>query len=174
MDWTMTIGSLTFGIYDFIVFGAIIIGGVTGCAMGFSRSACKLMGYILCCPLAMLFVGPLSSFIMTKAAIPVFLSSLLSFVVLSVFIFILFRILGNLLGETFDTLGLGVVDTILGFFWGVLLAVAVVLILLQIFGLQKFIDFMPLKENSIIYTRIFCRMFPTLGNVFKGALIETL
>lgn len=174
MDWTLAVGSLSFGIFDFIVFGAILIGGVTGAALGFSRSACKTMGIILCFPCAMLFVEPFSAFLLSKINMPTILAALASFIVLSAFIYILFRILGNLIGNTFETLGLGAVDTVLGFLWGVIIAVSVVFLLLQIISLQHFIDFMPLKENSVIYCQIFCKIFPIVGKTFKEALLETI
>lgn len=79
--------------------------------------------------------------------------------------------LGNLLGSAFETLSLGWLDSVLGFFFSIIIAAMVLLVLLELASLQSFVDLTPLKENSIIYTRFFCAIFPTIDKALKGALV---
>ena len=63
MDWTLAIGSINFGIFDLVTVAIVLISGIAGIALGFSRSALKMLSYVLSLPLALLFVEPLSEFI---------------------------------------------------------------------------------------------------------------
>ena len=171
MDWTLAIGSLNFGIYDIIVVSVMLLSGISGIAVGFSRSVLKILAYFVAFPLALLFVEPLSVFVTSKTGLTTVWASLLSYVVLCVFIFILVKMLGNLLGSAFETLSLGWLDSVLGVFFSIIIAAMVLLVLLELASLQSFVDLTPLKENSIIYTRFFCAIFPTIDKALKGALV---
>ncbi|MCI7607030.1 MAG: CvpA family protein [Spirochaetales bacterium] len=171
MDWTLAVGSFNFGIFDLVTVGLVLISGIAGIAVGFSRSALKMLSYVLCFPLALLFVDPLSTLIRQYVSMRQIWASLVSYIVLCLFIFLLIKALGNLLGLAFDTLSLGWLDSTLGFFFCGFMAFMFIFILLELASLQKFVDFTPLKENSIIYTKFFCRIFPTVDRALKGALV---
>ena len=81
------------------------------------------------------------------------------------------KILGNLIGTAFETLSLGWLDSTLGFFFCGFIAFMLIFVLLELASLQKFVDFTPLKENSIIYTNFFCKIFPTIDRALKGAIV---
>ena len=85
MDWTLAIGSLNFGIYDIIVVSVMLLSGISGIAVGFSRSVLKILAYFVAFPLALLFVEPLSVFVTSKTGLTTVWASLLSYVVLCVF-----------------------------------------------------------------------------------------
>ena len=171
MDWTLAVGSLNFGIFDLVTVAIVLISGIAGIALCFSRSALKMLSYVLSFPLALLFVEPLSAFIRQYIEMKQIWASLLSYVILCLFIFLLIKGLGNLLGMAFDTLSLGWLDSTLGFFFCGFIAFMLVFILLELASLQHFVDLMPLKENSIIYTKFFCRVFPTIDRALKGAIV---
>ena len=63
MDWTLAVGSINFGIFDIVTIALVLISGIAGVAVGFSRSALKMLSYVVAFPLALLFVEPLSTFI---------------------------------------------------------------------------------------------------------------
>lgn len=171
MDWTFALGSLNLGIFDIIVLSVTLLAGISGIAIGFSRSVLKILAYCVCFPVALIFVRPLSSFIAEKSGMALIWSSLIAYVVICLVIFILVKILGNLLGTAFETLSLGWLDSVLGFFFSVILALAVLLVLIEVASLQSFVDLTPLKENSIIYTKFFCALFPTIDRALKGAIV---
>ena len=171
MDWTLAIGSLNFGLFDLVTIVFVLISGIAGIALGFSRSALKMLSYVLSFPLALLFVEPLSEFIRKNIEMKQIWASLLSYVILCLFIFLLIKGLGNLLGTAFETLSLGWLDSTLGFLFCGFIALMFVFVLLELASLQKFVDLTPLKENSIIYTEFFCRVFPTIDRALKGAIV---
>ena len=171
MDWTLTVGSLNIGIFDLVTIALVLISGIAGIAVGFSRSALKMLSYILCFPLALLFVEPLSAFIRQNIEMKQIWASLISYIILCLFIFLLIKGLGNLLGIAFETLSLGWLDSSLGFIFCGFIAFMMLFVLLELASLQPFVDLTPLKENSIIYTEFFCRIFPTVDRALKGALV---
>lgn len=171
MDWTLAVGSINFGIFDIVTIALVLISGIAGVAVGFSRSALKMLSYVVAFPLALLFVEPLSTFIRSYVEMEQVWASLISYIVLCLFIFVLIKILGNLIGTAFETLSLGWLDSTLGFFFCGFIAFMLIFVFLELASLQKFVDFTPLKENSIIYTNFFCKIFPTIDRALKGAIV---
>lgn len=171
MDWIFSFLSLNFGIFDIILLSVALIGGICGIAIGFTRSVAKILGYIFCFPFALIFTSSLSNFLKSYINIPQFWLSLISYVVLCILIFTLFKLLGNLIGTSLETLSLGWIDSILGFLFYVALSVVILFVLLELVSLQSFVDFMPLKENSFFYTNIYLPLFPSMEKAFKGALL---
>ncbi len=171
LSWTFSIGSVSFGILDIIVFAVGFISLICGFAGGFSRIAFRTMGYILTFPISLMFVIPLRDFLSSKVNAPVFWLSLASYCMICLVVFSLFKLLGNLLGTAFTTLHLGWVDSLLGAVYALVISVLVICVLLELCSLQTFVSLIPLKENSIFYTKIFLPLFPTMEMKFKGALL---
>lgn len=170
MNWTFTILNTSFGIFDIITIVIVLISAISGFALGFSRFAFKLLGYVLSFPLALLFVESLSSFLSSFIKIPSFWLAMISYVLLCVIIFTLFKLIGNLLSTTFETLSIGWIDSIMGLLVAAVISFFIVCVILELASLQPYYDLYPLKANSFFYTRIFINVFPTIGEAFKGAL----
>ena len=47
MDWTYTIGSITFGVLDIIALVIVLIGAISGCITGFARQVANLAGFVI-------------------------------------------------------------------------------------------------------------------------------
>ena len=47
MDWTLAVGSINFGIFDIVTIALVLISGIAGVAVGFSRSALKMLSYVV-------------------------------------------------------------------------------------------------------------------------------
>ncbi len=171
MDWTFTIGSLSFGIFDIILLVLTLISGISGFAIGLSRFAFKIGSYVLTFPIALLFVEPVTGLLSSKLDVPVFLLALIAYVLLCVVIFLIFKLVGNLLGTALETVHLGWIDSLLGFIVAFVIALFLVFLLLEVCSVQKFIDLMPLKENSFFYMNVYLRLFPSVESAFKGALL---
>ena len=88
MDWTFSIGTLSFGILDIITLVIVLIGAISGCIPGFSVSATRLVGFLAAMPIALLFTKDLASFIAERTDLPIFWSTLIVFVALSLVDFI--------------------------------------------------------------------------------------
>lgn len=170
MDWTFTIGSLRFGILDIVSLALILLGAIGGCAAGFSRAVAKRLGGLFCFPTALLFTSTLAVFLTDKTGLNQFFSSMVAFSVLSIVIFALFNLLGSLLGNALSAVGLGALDSILGFVAGFAFMALVVSCIVALMNYQPFIDITPLKDNSIFYTRFLEPLFPSAVDIVKGAL----
>lgn len=171
MDWTFTIGNISFGILDIILAALLFISTVAGFGAGFSRFVFKIAGYVFTFPAALLFVSPLSSFIEGKTALSPLWTSLISYCVLCLVIFSLFKLIGNLLGTALETLSLGWLDGLLGAVSAFVIAFFLLFVVLSIASLQPFYPLDPLKENSFFYKNVYTVLFPSLENDFKGALL---
>ena len=170
MSWTLSIGSLTFGLLDFIAIGIMLIGAVSCAVAGFSRSAAKSFGFILSFPIALLFSNALAKLIASSSGLSMVISTLIAFTALSVIIYILFRFLGNLLETTLDALHLSAVDSILGFLWGAMTAAIGISIAAALIRYQPFIDVTPLLRNSILFREIFSDLYPDAIGMIQGAV----
>lgn len=171
MDWTILIGSVSFGIFDIILVSVVLISAIAGFAIGFSRFAFKVIGYVFTFPIALLFVSTLSSFLSKRIDLsPVWLN-LISYVVLCLVIFSLFKLLGNILGSAFDALSLGWLDGLMGFIASSIIALFLMFILLELASLQPFYSLTALKENSFFYNKLYLAVFPSLELDLKGVLL---
>lgn len=170
MYWTLTIGSLTLGLFDFIAIGIMLIGAISCAAAGFSRSAAKSFGFILSFPIALLFTNSLAEVIAKNGGISMFLASLISFTALSIVIYILFFFVGKLLKTSLEVLHLGIVDSILGFIWGIAIAAIAISIIAVLIGYQPFINVDPLLENSILFRTVFSDIYPGTIDILKEAV----
>ena len=159
MDWTLAIGSLQLGIYDFIAIGLLLISSISCAFVGFSRSASKSFGIILSIPLALLFTSTLAGVIARNTSISIFFATLFSFVGLSLLIYILFYFVGLLLENTLEALHLSALNALLGFFWGLIVSAIVISILSALITYQPFIDFKPLFDHSILYKTFFKSLY---------------
>lgn len=170
MDWTLNIGVLQLGIYDFIAIGLLLISSISCAFVGFSRSASKSFGIVLSIPLALLFTSTLSVVIVKNTSISIFFATLLSFVGLSLVIYILFYFVGSLLENTLEALHLSALNSFLGFVWGLALSAIVISILSALITYQPFIDFTPLFDHSVLYKSCFKSLYGVIKenvNVIK-------
>ncbi len=171
MDWTLNIGSLSLGIFDLVVLFIALVSFISGFSIGFSRLAFKTFGYVLSFPLSLLFVKVITNSLSSKINISPFWLSLICYVLLCLIFFTLFKLLGNLIGSSFETLHLGWIDGVLGALCSLLIALFILFVLLELFSLQDFVSLMPLKENSVIYKNVYLKIFPSVEKAFKGALL---
>ena len=170
MDWTFSIGTLSFGILDIITLVIVLIGAISGCITGFSVSATRLVGFLAAMPIALLFTKDLASFIAERTDLPIFWSTLIVFVALSLVVYLLICIFGtqlaNILGASSH---LRALDSILGFAWGLIASAVTISVILAVLNFQSFVDISALTDKSIIINEIIKPLFPTLKDSFMGA-----
>lgn len=170
MDWTFTIGTLSFGILDIITLAIILIGAISGCITGFSVSATRIVGFLAAIPVSLLFTKDLAAFFAERTSLPILWATLIVFVALSLVVYILVCILGtqlaNILGASSH---LRALDSILGFIWGLLASSVTISIILAVLNFQSFVDISALTDQSIIINQIIKPLFPTLKDSFMGA-----
>ena len=80
MYWSFTIGSLTFGVLDIAVVVIVLIGAISGCITGFSRSAARLIGFVLAIPVSLLFTKTAAEALAAASGFSYMICSLIAFV----------------------------------------------------------------------------------------------
>ncbi len=168
MDWALRIGNFNIGILDLVVI-AIVLFTSLGCTFaGFSRSAAKSLGWVLCYPIALYLTSILANIIHDNTNIVLFLSTMFAFAVISVVIFALFNILGSFLGRILSGVGLSAIDSLLGFVWGVLVSLFLSFLVIYIISGQPVFNVQPLIDKSFMYD-LLSPLFPSTKNMIMGA-----
>lgn len=167
MDWTYTIGSLTFGLLDIIALVIILIGAVSGCITGFARQVANLAGFVISIPVALVFTRPLASVLVKNTSIPLLWSSLIAFVSICLVVFIIVAIFGSMLKRALELVP--ALDHVLGFVWGLLATAVSLSIIIALLNYQSFFDISSITSNSVIVSDIIEPLFPALVGVVKGS-----
>ena len=171
MDWTFTIGTLTFGILDIITVVIVLVGAISGCITGFSVSATRLVGLLLAIPVSLLFTEDLADFVTSRTDLPLFWATLIVFVALSLVVYLLICILGSQLSVILGASShLRALDSILGFIWGLLASSITLSIILAVLNYQTFIDISALTSGSLIINEMIRPLFPTLTETFMEVI----
>lgn len=171
MGWTFAVGSVSFGILDIVSFALFIIVGIVSSYKGISTVASRVLAWTLCFPFALLFTLFLSKFLQPRMNINLLLSSLISFTLLSMIIFLFFVIIGSLLRKALIVTHLSFIDSVLGFIFGILLTVVFITLLVAILSLNlPFISFKELLNSSYLYKNVYFRLFPSFKEIAKEAL----
>lgn len=169
MDWALQIGEFQIGILDIIVL-VIFLSSILGCSLaGFSRSAAKTIGWILCFPVALWIAKPISEYINLNTNFGNFVSTLLAFSLCAVVSFALINILGSLVGQLLSAFHLGIIDTVLGGVWGFISALIISGLLIYILSSINAGGIPDMLDISYAYKLIMPHFTPTVESV-KGAL----
>lgn len=166
MDWGITLGSVYFNSIDIIVFCLAIIGGIAGTITGFADAFAHRAGFIVGFFLALIFTKILAELLFVSFGLAMFFSSLISFVLLFLAGYILMRVVGNLLDTALNVTGLRAVNSLLGFFWGVLEVLVLAAFILYLLELQTAFDLSSVLDRSE-FVRILVRpLVPETVNWF--------
>ena len=167
MDWTLTIGSVTFGTLDIITMVIVLIGAVSGCITGFARQVANLAGFVISIPAALLFTKPIARTLAGNTGLSPLLATLITFVALCLLVFIIIGIFGSMLRRVLETIPS--LDHTLGFAWGLIASAVSLSIILAILNFQSFIDISAYTDSSVIIREIIAPLFPSLVNAVKGS-----
>lgn len=170
MQWT--IAGINFGIVDLSVLVIMLIGAVSGCVSGFSRSLTKVVGFLVAMPVAMLFTRGAADYLMTQIGqVDPLPATLLSFVGLSLAVYVLVSLIGLVLSHIMGSnTVLAVLDSLLGFAWGVLCTGILIFIILSILTHQSFLNFQDLARQSYIINEFINPVFSQVSDT----VLETI
>ncbi len=169
MDWSFTIGSLTFGVLDIAVVVIVLIGAISGCITGFSRSAARLIGFVLAIPVSLLFTKTTAEALAAASGFSYMICSLIAFVGVALLVYIILCIFGSQLANVLSaSSALHALDSILGFIWGLVGSAVTLSIILMILNYQPFIDFSGLTESSLVISDIIEPLFPSVLDIISG------
>ena len=166
MDWGMTIGSVYFNSIDIIVFTLAIVGGIAGTITGFADAFAHRSGFIVGFFIALMFTKVLSELLFESFGLALFLSSLISFILLFLAGYVLMRVIGNLLETALNVTGLRPVNSLLGFIWGVIEVLVFSAFVLYILELQTSFDLSSVLGQSQFVLRLVRPLVPETVNWF--------
>lgn len=152
-------GNLTFNPFDIFILIIWAIGMISSSAAGFFQVVTKIGAFIISFPLAWVltpYISPLLTFTTP------FWAKYISFVGLTLVIFLLISLLGFILSKVFEEAHLGPLDTFLGLILGFLISSLIVLFLFYVLKGTSFVK--ENRDNSFLYTHI----FKHFSNLFGG------
>lgn len=148
---------MNFGIID-IVFALIIVVCCIGAAFkGFIKAVLSKLAIVFGIILAIVFYDDLA-IIFGKRINSVFLCKILSAICIFIVVFIIIMIIQKILSKLFSGEILRSLDKTLGFFFGLVGGVFIVMCLLKLCYIQNFIDMTSILNESFFH------------NLFKGVL----
>lgn len=168
MDWTITIGTLTFGTLDIIVLVILLISAISGCIVGFARQFAHFAGFFISIPVALLLTRPFAAILIENSTMSPFFATLIVFVAIALIVYALIRIFGGMLENVLELIP--ALNRILGFAWGLIATAVVLSIILAVLNYQTFFDFESLFSKSIIIKRIIEPLFPSIVGAIADAV----
>ncbi len=169
MSWTCEVGALTIGILDIIILVVLIAGSVVCCLRGFISEFSHWAGIITAYFLGIMFTRPLAEMVQSAfPSLPRFLPALFCFIALALVGYIALYILGSMLDKVADAFYLSYLNNILGFVWGLCVSSFILGFILWVLNLQSIIDFTPLLEHSVLYSRLFSKVMYGVGGIING------
>ncbi|MGP1419694.1 MAG: CvpA family protein [Sphaerochaetaceae bacterium] len=105
---------------DWILIAVTCIGGISAAFTGFFEEISRKLGIILGIWLGLIFTSSLMGVVQEGTGLGRFPSAIISYVILFLGIYLFITFLGNVLEKLVDTLSLGFVNSMLGFFLGMI------------------------------------------------------
>ncbi len=155
---------MTFSIIDVIFILLIIIFAVVATAKGFVKEIFNKASLILGILFASMFCNKLQP-LLVKTITNVFLSKVVSFVLIFVIVFLVIQIVKVIVGRIFDSEIMNGLDRTLGFFFGIIEGLAVVMLLLLIMSNFKFLTDGLLKDS--FFFNLFAPLLQTSQSAIK-------
>lgn len=172
MDFAINIGSHTIGIVDMIIFLIVMISAVVNCIRGFVAEFSHIGGLIAGFFTGIMFTTTLSNKLdeVVPYNMPLWVSSLFSFVILVLIGYLIIRLLGNAVETIVDSFNLGAINNILGFFWGLFSSIFFLSIIMYVLTLQNVFDFSAIFSSSIFITRVIEPLLPETISTLESVL----
>ena len=163
MDWGITLGSTYFNSLDIIIFCLSIIGGVSGAFEGFAKSFTSKAGLIVGFIVGVMFTKPVSEVVLGRFAMNPFVAALVAFIVTFLAGYWILIWLGSVLAGLLNKLGIGAIDALLGFAFGLLITFFVCGGILYVFSFQHFLDLSSIVGQSYLYNNFIVNWIPIVA-----------
>ena len=172
MDFAINSGSHTIGIVDMVIFLIVMISAVVNCIRGFVSEFSHVGGLIAGFFTGIMFTSTLAVKLneVIPYSLPLWVSSLLSFVILVLIGYLIIRLLGNAVETIVDSFHLGAINNILGFFWGLFSSIFFLSVIMYVLTLQTVFDFSNIFSSSIFITRVIEPLLPETISTLESVL----
>lgn len=162
MDWGITLGNTFFNSLDIIICALALIGGIGGAFEGFAKTFTAKVGIIAGIIIGGMFTKPVASFLMDKFPLNPMLSSLIGFLITFAIGYWLLLWLGSVVSKLMEKMGIGVIDSLLGFVFGVVITFGVCAGIIYLFSFQHLIDLSTITGQSYLYQNVILPIIPQI------------
>lgn len=147
-----------FNVLDIVFILIILVFSIIATAKGFVKEIFNKASWILGIILGIIFCKKLSPFLESFVKSPT-LRTLLAFLLIFMLVFLILQIIKTIIGHAFDTEIMGGLDKALGFFFGIIEGLAVVMLILVLLNVQPFIP----MDNAFATSFFFRLLSPLIG-----------
>lgn len=155
---------------DYVIIGFTLVCSVWAAIKGFIGEISTKFGYVFGFATAMVFTIALTPVLESKTGLPLWLSALLSYVILFLVGFLLIVLVGRMLENITESAHLGSINNILGFVLGIVEAVIIVGFFETVLHSQNIIKVTPYINKSYISREIILPVFNTLRKWVQALL----
>jgi membrane protein required for colicin V production len=168
MDFTLVIGSAVLNIVDIIIIAIALIAGIAGAFEGFAKSFASKAAVLVGLIVGLMFSDLASEYVFMRFSLPPIVTSILSYMLCFAIGYIITLILGNMLSKVFEGIGLGAVNSVLGFIWGAVFFLALCGVAIMLLSYQSLIDVSALINQSFLYDSVFKSIIPVAEDFIKN------
>lgn len=162
MDWGITLGTTYFNSLDIIIFCLTLIGGISGAFEGFAKSFASKADFFVGTIVGLMFTKPAAAFLQGYFPDLGIFTNFIAFIITFFIGYLLIVYLGEVLTKVFDNLGLGALNSLLGFFFGGAVTFIICCAIIYLFSFQHLIDFSDITSKSWIYLEVINPFVPEL------------
>lgn len=162
MDWGITLGSTYFNSLDIIIFCLSLVGGIGGAFEGFAKTFTSKVGVIAGIIVGAMFARPISELLIKQFPLNEFLGALIGYLIAFVIGYWILLWIGSFVSKLMDNLGIGAIDSLLGFIFGMIITFAVCAGIIYIISFQQLIDFSMILDKSYLYANVIKDLVPNL------------
>ncbi len=163
MDWGITLGSTFFNSLDIIIFCLSLVGGIAGAFEGFAKTFTAKVGIIAGIIVGAMFTKPISAILLDHFPMNPMIGALISFMLAFAVGYWLLLWIGNFIAKLMDNLGIGVIDSIIGFIFGIIITFAVCAGIIYLFSFQNLVDISSIIGKSYLYQTIVLPLIPQIA-----------
>lgn len=168
MDLTLNIGSVVLNIVDIIILAVAFIAGIAGAFEGFAKSFASKAAVLVGLIVGLMFTELAMTYVFDRFGLPPVLNSLFSYMLCFIVGYALTLMLGNMLSAVFEGVGLSVINSFLGFVWGVAFIFVISAVILMLLSYQNVFDLTTLINDSYLFQNIFTSIIPVAEGFLKN------
>ena len=168
MDLTLNIGSAVLNIVDIIIIAVAFIAGIAGAFEGFAKSFASKAAVLVGLIVGLMFTQLAMTHVFNRFGLPPILLSLFSYMLCFIIGYALTLMLGNMLSAVFEGVGLSVINSFLGFVWGVVFIFIISAVILMLLSYQNVFDLTEIINNSYLFQNIFTSIIPVAEGFLKN------
>lgn len=167
MDWGITLGNTYFNSLDIIIFCLSLIGGIGGAFEGFAKTFTSKVGIIAGIIVGAMFTKSISSVLIKQFPLNSLVAALIGFMIAFAIGYWLLLWFGSFISKLMDNLGIGVIDALLGFAFGIVITFAVCAGIIYLFSFQHLVDISSLINKSYLYQNLVLPLIPQIAEKVK-------